>query len=148
MHVHTYYGVKPPPFLNSKEPSVHVWKGKFSLISGVGTLSLCFSRAQLLPLALTLECLREDKVCILLHLTNTRGLARGPLAPASALGPSCFVCCRLLCLTLTLLPLHSSLLTFACLRALDKLGPEIPSLFWGTEASSFKMERPKGIWKQ
>ena len=78
MHIYTYYGVKPPPFLNSKEPSVYVWKGKFSLTSEVGTLSLCFSRAQLLPLALLLECLGENKTWILLLLTNTSCLAQGP----------------------------------------------------------------------
>ena len=80
------------PFWPPRGLSSCVQMGKSSLTSGTGPLSLCFSRAQLLPLALTLECLHEDKVCILLHLTNTRGLARGPLAPASASGPSCFVC--------------------------------------------------------
>ena len=78
MHIYTYDGVKSPPFLNSKEPSVYVWKGKFSLTSGVGTLSLCFSRAQLLPLALSLKCLGENKAWILLLLTNTSCLAQGP----------------------------------------------------------------------
>ena len=57
---------------------MRVWKGKFSLTSGVGTLSLCFSRAQLLPLALSLECLGENKALILLLLTNTSCLAWGP----------------------------------------------------------------------
>ena len=52
---------------------------KFSVTSGVGTLSLSFSRAQLLPLALSLECLGENKVSRLLHLTNTRCLAQGPI---------------------------------------------------------------------
>ena len=138
----------PLPFWPPRSLSSCVQTGKSSLTSGMGPLSLCFSRAQLLPLALTLECLGEGKACILLHLTNARGLARGPLAPASASGPSCFLCCRLLRLTLLLLPPHSSLLTFACLRALDKLGLEIPSPLCGTEASSLKMESPKGIWKQ
>ena len=41
---------------------VHVQTGKSSLTSGMGTLSLCFSRAQLLPLALSLESLCENKV--------------------------------------------------------------------------------------
>ena len=40
---------------------MHVWKGKFSLTSGVGTLSLCFSRAQCLPLDLSLESLGEKQ---------------------------------------------------------------------------------------
>ena len=37
----------------------------------MGTLSLYFSRAQLLPLALSLGCLDEKKASILFHLTNT-----------------------------------------------------------------------------
>ena len=39
----------------------HVHTGRLSLTSGVGTLSLCSSRAQLLPLALSLEYLGENK---------------------------------------------------------------------------------------
>lgn len=148
MRVHTYYGAGPPPFMTPKKPLFLCADRGVFLDLRNGPLSLCFSRTQLLPLALTLECLGEGKACILLYLTNARGLARGPRAPASASGTSCFVCCRLLRLTLILLPPHSSLLTFACLRALDKLGPEIPSLLCGTEASSLKMESPKGIWKQ
>ena len=49
-------------------------KGKFSLTSGVVILlhfTLDLSRARLLPLALTLECLGENKASVLLHLTNT-----------------------------------------------------------------------------
>ena len=46
------------------------------LTSGVVTLSLCLSRAQLLPLALSLECL--DFTWILLHLMNTRCPAQRP----------------------------------------------------------------------
>ena len=61
MHVHTYYGVEPIPFLTLKKASAYVQTGKSSLTLGVGTLSLCFSRAQLLPLALSLECLGEKK---------------------------------------------------------------------------------------
>ena len=38
-----------------------VQTGKSSLTSRVGTLSLSFSRAQLLPLALSLESLGENK---------------------------------------------------------------------------------------
>ena len=52
---------------------------KSSLTSGVGTLSLYFSKTQLLPLALSLECLGENKACILLYLTKTRCLAQGPI---------------------------------------------------------------------
>ena len=47
------------------------------------TLPLYFSRAQLLPLALSLECLGENKVSVLLHLTNTTCLAQGPICLGS-----------------------------------------------------------------
>ena len=49
----------------------HVQTRKSSLTSGVGTLTLYFSRNQLLPLALSLEYLGENKISVLLHLTNT-----------------------------------------------------------------------------
>ena len=61
MHVHVYYGVGSPPFSTPKKPSALVQTGKSSLTSGVDTFSLCFSRAQLLPLALSLEGLGENK---------------------------------------------------------------------------------------
>ena len=67
------------PFWPSGGLPVPVPTGKFSFTSGVGTLSLSFSRAQLLPLALPLECLGENKAWILLHLTNTSCLAQRPL---------------------------------------------------------------------
>ena len=51
--------------------SMHVWTRKTSLTSGVGILSLCFSRAHLFPLVSSLECLGENKVWILLYLINT-----------------------------------------------------------------------------
>ena len=61
MQVHTYYGVASPPFVTLKEPSgVCVGRGVF-LISGAVILSLHFSRAQILPLALSLECPGEYK---------------------------------------------------------------------------------------
>ena len=50
-----------------------------SLTSGVGTLSLYSSRAQLLPLALSLECVGENKASVLFHLISTSCPARGPL---------------------------------------------------------------------
>ena len=52
---------------------------KVFLTSGAGTLSLYFSRAQLLQLALPLECLGENKASVLLHLTNTSCPAQGPV---------------------------------------------------------------------
>ena len=52
---------------------------KFSLTSGMVILSLYFSRAQLPPLALSLECLGENKAAILLHLTNSSCSAQGPI---------------------------------------------------------------------
>lgn len=57
----------------------HVQTEKCSLTSGVGTFSIYFSRTQLLPLGLSLECLGEKKACILLYLTKTRCLAQGPI---------------------------------------------------------------------
>ena len=50
--------------------------------------SLYFSRAQLLPLALSLECLGENKASILLHLTNLSSLVQGStyLLPHSGSG--------------------------------------------------------------
>ena len=53
--------------------------GKFSLTLGVVILSLYFSSAQLLPVALSLECLGENKASVLLHLTNTSCPAQGPI---------------------------------------------------------------------
>ena len=58
--------------------SVRVWTRKISLIPGVGTLSLCFSRVHLLPLALSLGCLGENKVWILLYLINNTSPAQMP----------------------------------------------------------------------
>lgn len=52
---------------------------KLSLISGVVILFLYFSRVQLLPLGLSLECLGEDKASILLHLTNISCPVHGPI---------------------------------------------------------------------
>ena len=69
----------PLPFWAPRSLPTHVQAGKFSLTSGVGALSLHFSRAQLLPLALSLECLGENKASILLHLTNPSCPAQGPI---------------------------------------------------------------------
>ena len=44
----------------------------------MGTLSLYFSRAQLLPLDLSLECLGENKALVLLYLTNLAVQPRDP----------------------------------------------------------------------
>ena len=72
------WGGSPFLFWPSRRLLAHAQTGKSSLTSGVGTLSLCFSRAQLLPLALSLECLGEKKAWILFHLTNTRCPAQRP----------------------------------------------------------------------
>ena len=81
----------------SRSLPVHVQTGKSSLTSGEATLSLCFSTAQLLPLALSLECLGENKGSVLLLLTNTR---------YSAQRPHCLLCHNhlILCHPLLLLP--------------------------------------------
>ena len=66
VHVHTYYGMVPPSLLGTQVvwlcmcrqgslPQSHEWAPY-----------LCFSRAQLLPLALSLKCLGENKAWILL----------------------------------------------------------------------------------
>ena len=47
-------GLGPLPIQPPRRPPAHRQTGKTSLTSGVGTLSLSFSRAQLLPLALSL----------------------------------------------------------------------------------------------
>ena len=65
-------GWGPLPFWPPRSLPAHVQTGKSSWISGVGTLSLHFSRTQLLPLALSLKCLGENKGLVLLHSTNTR----------------------------------------------------------------------------
>ena len=77
VRVHTYYG--PPPFLTLKEPSCTCAEVKSSLNSGVGPLSLYFSRAQLQPLALSSECLGENKASVLFHLMNSSCPAQKPI---------------------------------------------------------------------
>ena len=71
-------GWGPSPFQSPKSLPAHVQTGKSSLISGIGTLSLYFSRAQLLPLDLSLECLGENKALVLLYLTNLAIQPRDP----------------------------------------------------------------------
>ena len=48
-------GWEPLPFPPPRSLPVHVQTGKSPVISAMGTSSLCFSRAQFLPLALSLE---------------------------------------------------------------------------------------------
>ena len=69
----------PLPFCPPRSLPARVQTGEFSLTSGVAFLSLYFSRAQLPPLALSLECLGENKASILLCLTNTSWPAQGPI---------------------------------------------------------------------
>ena len=61
MHVHTYYGVGTPRLLDPKKPSCACVDRDVFLDLRSGHLSLYFSRALLLPLALSLECLGENK---------------------------------------------------------------------------------------
>ena len=72
----TLKGWVPLPFQPPRSLPAHVQTGKSFLTSRAGTLSLWFSRAQLLPLALSLELLGKNKSSVLLHLTNTRCLAQ------------------------------------------------------------------------
>ena len=68
-----------PVFWPPRSLPAFVQTEKFSLTSGLVLLSLYFSIAQLLPLALSLECPGENKAAILLHLTNTSCSAQGPI---------------------------------------------------------------------
>ena len=79
MHVHTYYGMGPPPFSAIKEEASCPCTEKSSLTSGVGFLSLYSRRLQLLPLDLSLECVSENTASVLLHLTNTSSLTQRPI---------------------------------------------------------------------
>ena len=90
-------GWGPLLFWPSRSLPAHVQTGKSSLTSGEATLSLCFSTAQLLPLALSLECLGENKGSVLFFLTNTR---------CSAQRPHCLLCHNhlIFCHPLLLLP--------------------------------------------
>ena len=76
---HLLWGGGSLLFQPPRSLSAHVQAGKFSLISGAGTLSLYFSSAQLLPLASSLGCLGENKAWLLLHLINTSRLAQEPI---------------------------------------------------------------------
>ena len=58
----TYYGALPPPFWPPRGLPAHVKSGTSSLAFQMVILSLYFSRAQLLPLALSLECLGRTKL--------------------------------------------------------------------------------------
>ena len=78
VHVQTYYGMEAPPFPPPRSLPVPVQTEKSALTSGTGT-SLHFSRAQFLPLALSLERLGENKARILFHLMNTRCPAQGTI---------------------------------------------------------------------
>ena len=82
------WGGDPSLFRPPRSLPVHVQTGKSSLTSGVGTyLSLGFSNAQLLSLALSLEYWGENKGSILLHLTTPGVWPRGPLSPTSQIYP-------------------------------------------------------------
>ena len=70
---------RPLPFRPPRSLPARVQTGKFSLTSGGVILSLCFSRAQLLTLVLSLECMGENRASMLLHLTNTSCPAQGPI---------------------------------------------------------------------
>ena len=70
-YIHTYCRVEPPPFWPPRSLRASVRIGKFSLTSGVVILSFYFSRAQLLSLVLSLECLGVNKTSNLLHFKST-----------------------------------------------------------------------------
>ena len=83
-YVQTFYGVVPFLFWPPRSLHKHVLTWKFSLTSGVAILYLYVSRTQLLPLALSLECLGETKASILFHLTYTSCPVQGCQSPAPA----------------------------------------------------------------
>ena len=79
MHVHTYYGVVPPPFLTPKEVSCAcVDRGVFLDLRSGHLISL-LQKSSALPLALSLERLGENKALVLLPVTNTSCPAQGPI---------------------------------------------------------------------
>ena len=70
--------VVTPPFLTPKEPSCTCARqGSFPWPQERS--SYLFSRAQLLPLALSFECLNKNKSSILFHLTKTSCSVWGPI---------------------------------------------------------------------
>ena len=69
----------PPP----RSLPARMQTGKVSLISIVGTLSLYFSRIQLLLLALSLEYLAKNKASILLHNKHQLSSPEAHLSPTS-----------------------------------------------------------------
>ena len=103
-------GWGPSPFQSPKSLPAHVQTGKSSLTSGIGTLSLYFSRAQLLPLDLSLECLGENKALVLLYLTN---LAVQPRDPSISYVSCKREWCYVNKITLWLLK-HNMLLKYKC----------------------------------
>ena len=71
------------PFPPPRSLPARMQTGKVSLISIVGTLSLYFSRIQLLLLALSLEYLAKNKASILLHNKHQLSSPEAPLSPTS-----------------------------------------------------------------
>ena len=78
-HVNTYYGVVTPPFLTPKEPSCACADREVSLDLRSGHLISLLQQSSALPLALSLECLGENKASVLLHVTNTSCPAQVPI---------------------------------------------------------------------
>ena len=69
----------PLPFLTPSEPSCICANREVFLNPRCGILSLYCSRAQLLPLALSSECLGENKASVLFHLMNSSCPAQKPI---------------------------------------------------------------------
>ena len=89
-----YYGATPPPSLTPEEPSCTCAVREIFLTSGVVILSLYCSRAQLLPLTFSLECLGKTKLQFTL-LDKLQLLSPGVHLPQVQLTfTSCLVYCN------------------------------------------------------
>ena len=81
---HLLWG-RGPSFLTPKKPFCAYADREVFLDLWVDASSLYFSRAQLLLVALSLECLGENKAWILLNLTNPSYVAQDPSSPTPLL---------------------------------------------------------------
>ena len=132
-------GWGPLPFWPPRSLSSCVQTGTSSLTSGMGPCP--FALAELSFVSFDLGVSAWGQSLNFTSLDKYQGSGQRPAVSCLRIRPFMF---RMLQTPLSdthpSLPSLSSLLTFACLRALDKLGPEIPSLLCGTEASSLKLK--------
>ena len=79
MHVYTYYGVVPPPFLTPKEASCACADREVFLDLRSGHLISLPQQSSAPATNFVLGVSRENKASILLHSTNTSCPAQGPI---------------------------------------------------------------------